>query len=110
MACFRKLGGDVDLGATTIARLSDPFADPTELGVELRLGVLCVLFRDAIPSSPEVQIFALQKSGNKIVLRAEVAIETRFGDAGFLNHQVDAYGTHPLLVEKVRSGLQNLIP
>jgi len=40
MVCFRKLSGDVDLGATPVVRLAGPFADPVELGVEFRSGVV----------------------------------------------------------------------
>ena len=74
MVCIWKLSNDVDLGATPIVCLAGPFSDPVKLGVEFCSGVVCMLFRDAIPLAPEIQICALQEGSNKIVFGAEVAV------------------------------------
>src|SRR5579872_7423612 len=104
-----KLSGDVDLGATPIVWLAGPFADPIELRVEFPSGVVCVLFRDAIPLAPEIQICALQERSNKIVFSAEVAVEAGLGDPGLLDHEVNADGPDTLFVEEVRGRLENFV-
>src|SRR2546426_2876476 len=99
MVCFRELGSHVDLRAPAIVQVSNPLADPVKMGVQLRLGVVRVLFRYAIPLAPESLIFPLQEGRNEIVLSAEVTIETGFGDASFLDHEVDTNSPGALFVE-----------
>jgi hypothetical protein len=73
-----------------------------------RIGL--VEFCDAVPAVPEVLVFAPQECSDKVVLRAEVAIEARLGDSGLFDHEVNADGPHASLIEERRGRPENPVP
>lgn len=97
---LRELGRGVDLRAAPVISPPDPFADPLKMCIELGLGIVRMLFRHAIPCAPEVQVFALEEGGDEVVLRAEMAVEAGFGDAGFFDHKIDTDSAHAAPVKE----------
>jgi hypothetical protein len=69
-----------------------------------------VELRDAVPGVSEVLVFALQECCDKVILRAEVAIEARLGDPGLFDHEVNADGPHASLIEERRRRPENPLP
>jgi hypothetical protein len=72
--------------------------------------IALVEFCYPVPATPEVLVFALQKCCDKVVLRAEVAIEARLGDPGLFDHEVNADGPHAAVIEERRRGPENPLP
>jgi hypothetical protein len=98
------------LWAPAIIWSSDPLADPIEVRFQFSDRIGFVEFCDAVPAVPEVLIFALQECSDKVVLRAEVAIEARLGDPGLFNHEVNADGPHASLIKERRRRPENPVP
>jgi hypothetical protein len=69
-----------------------------------------VEFCDAAPAVPEVLVLALQECSDKVVLRAEVAIEARLGDPGLFDNEVNADSPHASLIEERRRRPENPVP
>src|SRR5690606_19253355 len=104
---FRR---DVDLGAATIAGPPDALADPVEVRLQLRARIVPVRRCDGVPLTPEVPILALEERGDEVVLRAEMPIEARLGDAGLLDHEIHAHGADAPFVEQSRSRVEDAVP
>jgi hypothetical protein len=88
------------LGTPAIVWPPDPLANPIEVRFQFadRIGV--VEFCDPAPALPEVLVFALEECCDKVILRAEMAIEARFGDPGLFDHEINADGPHASVIEE----------
>ena len=104
---FRR---DIELRTAAIMFAPDPFADPSEVRVELGEGIVAVAAGDAIPDGPEILVLAREKGGNEIVLGPEVTVQARLGHARLLDNAIDTDRPHPAPVEEGARGFQESRP
>src|ERR1700722_16916036 len=64
MIDLREFRRHVDLRAAAVIRAPDTLADPLKMGVQFSGWLVAVPVGDAIPGSPEILIFALEKSSD----------------------------------------------